>query len=58
MNASYILKVENKAQNIFNRICTFSRLYILSFIKQNASVFEGLSRAAAPFGGSLLPGSR
>lgn len=58
MKSSYTLKTGNKAQTIWISVCTFLRLYILSFIKQNASVFESLTRSATPFGGSVLTGNR
>lgn len=58
MNSSYVLKIENKAQNTWIRICTFSRLSILGFINRNALAFENLARTATPFGGSILSQKR
>lgn len=58
MNSFNVLNTENKVQGILIRICTFLRLYILDFIERNATLLEGLSQAATPFGGSLLPNKR
>ena len=58
MNSSHTLKIENKAQHTLIRICTFLRSYILSFINRNTSVFESLSRATTPFGGSSVSSNR
>jgi hypothetical protein len=54
MNSFNVLKAENKVQGVWIRICTFLRLYILDFIQRNATVFAGLTRAATPFGDSLV----
>lgn len=58
MKSSYVLKIENRAKSTWIRVCTFSRLSILSFINRNALAFENLARTAMPFGGSLLTKNR
>jgi hypothetical protein len=53
MQTSNILKHENKAKATWISICTFLRLVVLVFIGKNGIVFEGLIRAATPFGSNL-----
>jgi len=53
MKISNTLKQENKAAMIWISICTFYRLLIFGFIRQNALVFTNLARSSTPFGGSI-----
>lgn len=55
MELTQAYKHKNKAKATVISICTFSRLYALGFIEANRDVFDGLIRAATPFGGNCLP---
>ena len=55
MELTQAINYQDKAKATWISICTFLRLYILGFISRNAPVFEGLTRAGAPFGGNCLP---
>ncbi|RIV22448.1 hypothetical protein DYU11_15645 [Fibrisoma montanum] len=55
MELTQAYKHKNKAKATVVSVCTFSRLYALGFIAANRVVFDGLVRAATPFGGNCLP---
>ncbi|GAB3490520.1 hypothetical protein GCM10027341_02340 [Spirosoma knui] len=54
MEITQSYKHSNKTKAAFISIWTFLRLYTKGFIQANASVFEGLTRMAAPWGGNWL----